>query len=149
MIARDLVLSLPPTTVPLIFLDRIPEAEWRGRALLLISSGSSVTRALGARIATRSSALAFLPERVIIGGDASDWIIHDILVGDRSQIRVASGDGDDAPGIPGEVFGQEIVDDIIEFETVQTAMSLTFVVSYVGASDSGAPFCCAVLGVAV
>lgn len=150
MTAEDLVLSLPTSSVPLIFLDAIPAAEWRrpGRAILLISSGVNLTRAQSARIATRSSALAFLPERILLGGDASDWLIHDILVGERSQIRVLQSDGFDPPGIPGEVFGHGVIDGTLEFETVQTAQALTFVVSYVGAASAGAPFCCAVLGTA-
>lgn len=146
----DLMLNFPTATVPLIFLDRIPAVEWRraGRALLLVSSGASITHAQSARISTRSSALAFLPERIVIGGDASDWVVHDVLVGDRSQIRVTSSDGGDHPGLPGEVFGQDAIDGTFGFDTVQAAMTLTFVVSYVGSSSLGAPFCCVVLGTA-
>ena len=111
------------------------------RVLLPMSSGVSILPNTSAQITSRPQNVAFRPERVIIGGTPGDWIVNDVKVGNRSQFS-QSGD------VPGETFAATTIDSFVSFETVQTAMDFVMLVTYIGASESGAPFYCAVLGTA-
>jgi hypothetical protein len=111
------------------------------RVLLPMSSGVNILPNTSAQITSRPQNVAFRPERVIIGGTPGDWIVNDIKVGNRSQFS-QSGD------VPGEVFANTTIDAFVSFETVQTAMDFVMLVTFIGASESGAPFFCAVLGTA-
>ena len=111
------------------------------RVVLPMSSGVNILPNTSAQITSRSQTVAFRPERLIIGGDAGNWIVNDIKVGNRSQFA-QSGD------VPGEMFAATTIDSFVSFETVQTAMDFVVLVTFVGASESGAPFVCGVLGTA-
>jgi hypothetical protein len=146
-------INFPRSRPPLIFLDEIflgemTESGDRGiRALLPISSGISVPPNRKSRIPVSHPAAAFQPERLALGGDAQNWIVNDILIGERSQISVLSSIAGDA-GIPGEVFASRATDCLIKFETAQTSMLITLIVTYVGDDPLGAPFACVLLGTA-
>lgn len=111
------------------------------RVVLPMSSGVNILPNTSAQITSRPQTVAFRPERLIIGGNAGDWIINDVKVGNRSQFS-QSGD------VPGEMFAATTIDSFVSFETVQTAMDFVVLVTFVGASESGAPFVCGVLGTA-
>ncbi len=78
------------------------------------------------------------PSRLIIGGDVGAWVVRDIRVGNMSQIA-QSGD------IPGEIFSSAAIDTFVNFQTVQTAMDFSLMVSYVGADPEGGMFVGALL----
>jgi hypothetical protein len=111
------------------------------RITLPMSSGSNVFPNASVAITARPQAVAFRPERIIIGNRPSDWIVNDVKVGNRSQFA-QSGD------VPGEMFAATTIDGYVSMETVQTAMDFVIVVTYVGDSQEGAPFVCGVLGTA-
>ncbi len=111
------------------------------RVVLPMSSGVNILPNTSAQITSRPQNVAFRPERLIIGGAPGDWIVNDIKVGNRSQFS-QSGD------VPGEMFAATTIDSFVSFETVQTAMDFVVLVTFVGASESGAPFVCGVLGTA-
>ncbi len=150
-------INFPRSRPPLIFLDEIflgnDEHPDRGiRAILSISSGISVPPQRRTRIPVSHPATAFRPERIALGGDASNWVINDILIGDRSQMQIAGLTGfasEPSAGIPGEVFASKAIDCMIKFETAQTAMLITLIVTYVGDGPLGAPFTCVLIGTAV
>jgi hypothetical protein len=73
------------------------------------------------------------PERLIILGQASDWIVHDIRIGRRSQF-VQAGD------VPGDLFAEDAQVGPISFETIQTIMDVALLVSYRGDDPEGAVF---------
>ena len=112
------------------------------RAILPMGSGVSILPNATANITSRPQSMAFRPERVVIGGTPSDWIVNDIKVGNRSQFS-QSGD------VPGEVFAASASDSFVSFDTVQTAMDFVMTVTYVGPNKDGEPFNCGVLGTAV
>lgn len=130
-------MALPPRNE---LVDR-PGPTRADRVLLPMSSGVNILPNTSAQITSRPQNVAFRPERVIIGGTPGDWIVNDIKVGNRSQFS-QSGD------VPGEVFANTTIDAFVSFETVQTAMDFVMLVTFIGASESGAPFYCAVLGTA-
>ncbi len=109
------------------------------RVVLPMSSGVNILPNTSAQITSRPQTVAFRPERMIIGGNAGDWIINDIRINGKSQLRRGT-------DIPGEMFSATTIDSIVSFETVQVAMDFVVLVTFVGASDSGAPFICGVLG---
>jgi hypothetical protein len=111
------------------------------RVVLPMSSGTNILPNTSAQITARPQNVAFRPERLIIGGTPADWIVNDIKVGNRSQFS-QSGD------VPGEMFAATTIDSFVSFETVQTAMDFVVLVTFVGSSESGAPFVCGVLGTA-
>ena len=133
----DDMMSIPPRNE---LVDR-PGPTRADRVLLPMSSGVNILPNTSAQITSRPQNVAFRPERVIIGGTPGDWIVNDIKVGNRSQFS-QSGD------VPGEVFANTTIDAFVSFETVQTAMDFVMLVTFIGASESGAPFYCAVLGTA-
>jgi hypothetical protein len=136
----------PPAAVPYaipprnMLVDR-PGPDRADRILLPMSSGVNILPNTSAQITSRPQNVAFRPERIIIGGNPGDWIVNDIKVGNRSQFS-QSGD------IPGETFASTAIDSFVSFETVQTAMDFVMLVTFIGASESGAPFVCSVLGTA-
>lgn len=111
------------------------------RITLPMSSGVAIIPNTSAQITSRPQAVAFRPERIIIGGRPSDWVVNDVKVGNRSQFA-QSGD------VPGEMFAATTIDGFVSMETVQTAMDFVMVVTYVGQVQEGAPFVCGVLGTA-
>jgi len=122
-------------------LVEMPAPSQANRILLPMSSGVAILPNTTAQVTSRSQTVAFRPERLVIGGTPGNWLIGDIKVGNRSQF--AQG-GD----IPGELFANTTVDSFVTFETVQTAMDFVIVVTFTGASESGEPFVCGVLGTA-
>jgi hypothetical protein len=95
------------------------------------------------RIVGRPQRVAMRPERICIGkgttpGGASDWNVHDIKIGNRSQLSQAG-------VIPGDVFSESAVDSFVGFETIQTAMDFSMDISYCGPLDAE-PFMCTVIG---
>jgi hypothetical protein len=136
-VASAALATIPPRNM---LVDR-PGPTRADRVLLPMSSGVSILPNTSAQITSRPQNVAFRPERVIIGGAPGDWIVNDIKVGNRSQFS-QSGD------VPGETFAATTIDSFVSFETVQTAMDFVMLVTYIGASESGAPFYCSVLGTA-
>ena len=127
---------IPPRN---LMVDR-PGPTGADRVILPMSSGVNILPNTSAQITSRPQNYAFRPERVIISG-AADWVINDIKVGNMSQFS-QSGD------VPGEMFGATTIDGFVKFTTCQTAMDFVIVTTFVGASESGAPFVCGVLGTA-
>src|ERR1041384_6659367 len=111
------------------------------RITLPMSSGVAIFPNTSAQITSRPQAVAFRPERIIIGGQPSSWIVNDVKVGNRSQFA-QSGD------VPGEMFAATTIDGYVSMETVQTAMDFVIVVTFIGDNNAGAPFVCGVLGTA-
>ena len=111
------------------------------RITLPMSSGVAIFPNTSAQITSRPQAVAFRPERIIIGGTPSSWIVNDVKVGNRSQFA-QSGD------VPGEMFAATTIDGFVSMETVQTAMDFVMVVTFIGDNQEGAQFVCGVLGTA-
>jgi hypothetical protein len=108
-------------------------------ALPFGSGTTAIAPGQSAQITTRPQTIAFVPERLRIGGDASRWLVNDISIGNRSQLAQA---GD----LPGELFATNAIDTFISFETVQTSMDVRLVVTYVGPNPDGEPFQAAMVG---
>jgi hypothetical protein len=130
--------SWPYTIPPRNLLVDRPGPIYADRVILPLSSGVNILPNTSAQITARPQLCAFRPERCILQGP-DNWVINDVKVGNQSQFA-QSGD------IPGEVFGSTTIDAFLKFTTVQTAMDFVVVATFVGASESGAPFVCAVLG---
>jgi len=111
------------------------------RITLPMSSGVNILPNTSAQITSRPQSVAFRPERIIIGGSPSQWVINDVKVGNRSQFA-QSGD------VPGEMFAATTIDGYLSMETVQSSMDFVMVVTFVGDAQDGAPFVCGVLGTA-
>jgi hypothetical protein len=118
-----------------------PAQDRASRALLPMSSGVNILPNTSAQITSRLQNFAFRPERILIGGTPGDWIVNDIKVGNRSQFS-QSGD------IPGETFASTATDPFVSFATVSDGQPFAMTVTYVGGNPDGAPFVCAVLGIA-
>lgn len=86
-------------------------------------------------VVVRPQTSAFRPEDLAIHGDRSRWMVHDILVGNRSQF-VGRGGGAAA----GTEFGPGGICEKLRMETCQTAMDLKVVVEYVGPETDGEVF---------
>ncbi len=127
---------IPPRN---LLVDR-PGPTGADRVILPMSSGVNILPNTSAQITSRPQNYAFRPERCIIS-QADQWVINDIKVGNMSQFS-QSGD------VPGEMFGATTIDGFVKFTTCQTAMDFVIVTTFVGASESGAPFVCGVLGTA-
>ncbi len=111
------------------------------RITLPMSSGVHILPNTSAQITSRPQSVAFRPERMIIGGNPSEWVVNDVKVGNRSQFA-QSGD------VPGEMYAATTIDGHLSMETVQTSMDFVIVVTFVGDAENGAPFVCGVLGTA-
>jgi len=121
-----------------------------GREVLPMSTGVSILPNQSAQITARPQRVAFRPERVFIsaagsarvgGNGAADWIVNDILIGNRSQFSQAG-------QVPGDMFATNAIDGFVSFETAQTAMDVVMVVTYVGPAEHGLPFYGSIVGTA-
>jgi hypothetical protein len=92
--------------------------------------GQKIAVGVDSTILTRPSD-PFRPGRIVICGDASRWIVDDVLVGNRSQTANAG----PMPGTAFAISGCEF-----RMDTVQTAMELKLRVRYVGPVEGGEPF---------
>jgi hypothetical protein len=86
-------------------------------------------------ISARPQRIAFRPEQIEIK-NADRWIVHDFKIGNRSQF---SQGGD----IPGDFFDGSAS---LMFETAQTAMDVTFDVTYIGPIVDGEQFVATITG---
>lgn len=91
----------------------------------------------------RPQCVAFRPEDIAISGDRSRWVVHDILVGNRSQFVSIRGP------VPGTEFGPGGILEHVRLETLQTAMDFRLVVEYVGPEPEGEVFEVTVVGTSV
>ena len=121
------------------------EPDRAGREILPMSSGiQTILPAHSASITARPQRVAFRPERVFIssnGDGAENWLVNDILIGNRSQFSQAG-------QIPGDIFATTAIDSFVTFETAQTAMDVVMVITYVGPTSDGQPFYGAIIGTA-
>lgn len=82
--------------------------------------------------------MAFVVEKVLLdseSGSGQDWLIHDVKVGNCSQLVVAG-------SIPGDKFFYQDM----KLETIQTAMDFSLVVEYRGSDPEGRVFKATVWG---
>lgn len=135
------------------------------REVLPFSTDVLILPGQSAQITARPQRIAFRPERLFVsdgfveysgpwwkrlwpwykapqGKGASDWLIHDIMIGNRSQFSQAG-------AIPADMFRSTAVDSFISFETVQTAMDVKLIVEYIGACPKGQRFYGSMIGTAV
>ena len=122
-----------------------PGPDRAGREILPMSSGTqAILPNHSASITARPQRVAFRPERVFIsenGDGAANWLVNDILIGNRSQFSQAG-------QIPGDIFATTAIDSFVSFETAQTAMDVVMVITYVGPTSDGQPFYGAIIGTA-
>jgi hypothetical protein len=90
----------------------------------------------------RPQTIAFRPEEIAIHGDRSRWMVHDIKVGNRSQL------GGHGPA-PGTDFGPGGICEKLKLETCQTAMDFVLSVEYIGPEEAGEVFEATIVGLAV
>ena len=133
---------IPPRNV---LIEQAPPSQ-AVRIVLPMSTGVPILPTQSAQITARSQMGAFRPERIFLSaagtsGGAADWIVNDFKIGNRSQFA-QSGD------VPGDMFATNAIDGFISFETVQTAMDVVMVVTYIGLNESGCPFFASIVGTA-
>ena len=133
---------IPPRNV---LIEQAPPSQ-AVRIVLPMSTGCPILPTQSAQITARSQMGAFRPERIFISaagtsGGAADWVVNDCKIGNRSQFA-QSGD------VPGDMFATNAIDGFVSFETVQTAMDVVLVVTYIGLNESGCPFFGAMVGTA-
>jgi hypothetical protein len=135
------------------------------RQVLPISTGAVLVKpGQIAEIIARPQRVAFRPERVFVSDaaseykgpwwkrlspwytapqpkGASDWIIHDIVIGNRSQFSQTG-------VIPADMFRSTAIDNFVSFETAQIAVDVKFVVEYIGPNHKGERFYASMIGTA-
>jgi hypothetical protein len=116
----------------------VPRAS-RARMLLPMSSGVNILTNASARITSRPQTGDFRPDRIILGGVPSDWIIGEVKVGNSSQLAQA---GD----LPGGMFALGSTLPAYPLETILVGMDFSLLATYVGTNPDGAPFVCGVIG---
>jgi hypothetical protein len=90
-------------------------------------------------VTTRPWRFPVRPQRLIIGGNANDWDILDIRVGNRSQFLQAG-------TVPGSVFSENQPGVLLNFDVAETAMDIVLIGRYVGTCKEGEPFRASMLG---
>lgn len=106
------------------------------------SNGEPMKLAPGKKheVVGRPQFIMFQPEDFAIHGDRSRWIVHDIMVGNRSQFVGKRGPAH------GTEFGPGGILEHMRLESVHTAMDFTLVVEYVGPEMDGEVFEATVVG---
>lgn len=93
-------------------------------------------------VAGRPQRRSFRPEDISIRGDRARWLVHDVLIGNQSQLEAKHGP------IPGSEFGPGGVCAHMQLAIVHTAMDLELIVEYVGPDPEGEVFEATVIGTA-
>jgi hypothetical protein len=96
------------------------------------------------KVLIHSQVLSFRPEDLAIHGDRSRWLVHDIMVGNRSQIL-----GKHRGPVPGTEFGPGGILEHLRFDTLQISMDFVLDVEYVGPEADGEVFEATVVGISV
>jgi hypothetical protein len=96
-----------------------------------------------ARVVGRAQAVQFRPEDIAIHGDRSRWMVHDIMVGNRSQFVDRRGPA------AGSEFGPGGILEHLRLDVAQTAMDITIIVEYVGPEPEGEVFEATMVGTAI
>jgi hypothetical protein len=91
-------------------------------------------------VVVRPQTIAYRVENLAIQGDPSRWLVHDIKVGNRSQLVSKHGP------LRGTDLGVGGVLENMKLESLQTAMDFTLVVQYVGPEPDGEVFEAAIVG---
>ena len=130
---------------PRAYLRDLPPPTMANRQVLpMTTSGTSpIPAGSSAQITSRPQRVAFRPERVFVsdtGGGAANWVINDITIGNRSQFAQAG-------PLPGDMFSNVAIDSFVTFETAQTAMDITMIVTY-NAAEGSSVFYGAIIGTA-
>jgi hypothetical protein len=102
-----------------------------------------IARGKPVQVIGRPQMLAFRPEDIAIHGDRARWLVHDILVGGRSQFVQSRGP------TPGTEFGPGGILEHLRLETLQIAMDFKLVVEYVGPEPDGEVFEATIVGTVV
>lgn len=113
------------------------EPNRSNRIILPMTSSGNITAS--AAVTARPQSMAYRPEKIIVGGTPTDWLIDDIKVGNRSQFSQAG-------SIPAEAFASNALGNEVAFETVQTAMDFVVQVTYLGTATAGAQFRSVIFG---
>lgn len=125
-VASVAICALDESTGLIVLEIEAPPRRLTASAFILpLDSVAPIPRGVTTRVTARPSIASFRPERLIIGGTPTDWIVRDIRIGNRSQFNY-SGD------IPGEIFAASSIVQFVQFETVRVTMDLSIDVSYVG-----------------
>ncbi len=135
--------------VPRAWLRDVPDPTMANRQVLPMNTGTTnVPQSLTANITSRPQRVAFRPERVFVSaadiggsGSAANWIVNDITIGNRSQFAQSG-------ALPGDMFANVSIDSFVTFETAQTAMDVTMIVTYQGGTYGGTPFFGSIIGTA-
>lgn len=140
----------------------MPKPATAKREVLPLCTDKLVRPGEIAEITARPQRVAFRPERFFVSDacaeykgpwwkrlwpwykapqslGASDWLIHDIKIGNRSQFAQAG-------TIPADMFRSSAIDSFVSFDTAQTAMDVKVLVQYVGACPKGQRFFASMLG---
>lgn len=138
-------LGIPPRNL----LIEQPAPQFARREALPLNSGDVAVHTNGTlQITSRPQRPAYRPERFFVsppvGGDplgetASSWIINDITIGNKSQYAQAG-------QLPGDMFSSTAIDSFVSFDTVQTAMDVVVVTTYIGTSSAAVKFVGGMLG---
>ena len=124
---RSFAKAIPPST---------PE-----RAVIALESHVPVLRGHSVQITARAHRGFFKPRRLVINANDVGWLIHDIKIGNRSQLNQAG-------SIPGMVFrinsdkGRTIQTHggehfpFVSFEIVKPAMDIVVIAEYIGPDDA-------------
>ena len=111
---RSFAKAIPPST---------PE-----RAVIALESHVPVLRGHSVQITARAHRGFFKPRRLVINANDVGWLIHDIKIGNRSQLNQAG-------SIPGMVFRINS-DPFVSFEIVKPAMDIVVIAEYIGPDDA-------------
>ncbi len=134
---------------PRAWLRDMEDPTMANRQVLPMNTGTTnVPQSLTANITSRPQRVAFRPERVFVSaadiggsGSAANWIVNDITIGNRSQFAQSG-------ALPGDMFANVSIDSFVTFETAQTAMDVTMIVTYQGGTYGGTPFFGSIIGTA-
>ena len=108
------------------------------RQMLPLSNGVPILPGQSVLITARPQAHEFKIDRFVISGvgtpgGAADWVVNDLRIGNISQLA-QSGD------LPGDLFATEAIDAFVSFGTIQPAMDVSVILTYIGPIEAGVPF---------
>lgn len=108
------------------------------RQMLPLSNGVPILPGQSVLITARPQAHEFKIDRFVISGagtpgGAADWMVNDLRIGNISQLT-QNGD------LPGDLFATEAIDAFVSFGTIQPALDVSVILTYIGPIEAGVPF---------
>lgn len=102
-------------------------------SVLAVATTHAAAPKRSVKVSARLQTAPFRLERIVIEGDASAWVVSDLMINGRSQFSQA---GD----VPGDMFASSVIDGFVSMDTCLAGNAIEVIATYIGEKPEGERF---------